>query len=1376
MSTFVHNEPTTLVVLQELGVPERFLASANRTVTASVEIISALPNAFGAICLNAVGLQSFLANDPLWNYLKVFLSPKWHQPLVTNDVPHLAGSSIDELFRHQPAIKEQGYAHINKWCIQALKDIKVLNVGEMEGTHLHKLESEEIKFKRVDSQVCLMMEVVVRFLEGLFQNVAHAKALAGMDCLPILLEMYTLPTLPYDFVVSPATLSFGYVLRSMLEASHVETIAALKSTFVKLINTVNPLLQKSGDLLDCLELTNAQVNIAERDILLKQLIFVKAFVKLFNDLFCTHWLSSLRSITGITALFEGNELLLQIVQLGRDIAQFTLKAKNHLPLKWIEDFEVPFDPKDRTVMEEAGIKKEILDDVNLLNISKWNLNWCAIPILDLPADIHSTIVNLEKVICSRKSSEHGLNQSLDGLVRQYANLMKNLLECDHVVKLKYGVDLVCALLIESRHGSKSIQTIVLYYFSEFGGLELMTKKLQYLVSDPVAISTLTAQGIVENILSVLAAVINDKRFHDSVYTATLVGRQRNKNHPEYFDSHMFLVRMRTLILKSVLDIYHHENFTKLTPSICNLVLKCIITVYSAAGEKPRDVATIIRNATLDGLQASIFSLATAAPRPVADPNKITILVDMGFPESAARTALENCSNNVSRAADYLLNHPGVVATARDSAESGQSNLAAEVFEGENDEDDESGESENDSFSEDEEDDDSQEGSVSGVEENVAEGEATVAKARDETISTLNQLRETSAPNLVPRALQILSQVNDSVILIIKELLSFVAKDTIISSVVEPLFVLIKGDSGQMVSSITLFSMLLMDPAIQTSILKSPAFDTNWFFSLLGKANKVEKWISPLLLVFEAILTIKDEESEPLAIENGKPITVKKRQKESRVSLDSMLVLNSELIRVLGFNDIDTISLTSILRILVIITQKHEVAETFMENGGIKLLFQPELIARFPFQHAIVMMILRHICESPATLKILMGSEINYFLSYPRSRSIEISNFIKGTTFIMLRDLETFKEILVDCADLADFNPGSLHYLAIKSEENQENTITDGPLESVASAKLVEYLAVEIFQTKSTPVPVEPSDKAKLHLARTAQLQCLSELIVVFPRCKIDLIAFTNKKNSKSGQVKATPKNSFLNFLLTEILPKESAVYSGASEVSKYSLKESSWTMGLITSLCTIREKHINKKYYGELQLVQSCVLDSIHRNLKDTVSSEDIRLSNLEAYADLCTRILIVQQQINTREKMNDKTAYFHLAKLMIDKGFAELFTTAIGKLDTAAPGTKNIVKILLKPINCLTKAAIGLGREVDSSSKTPRKSIANFENAFNEVQDDVFMEERPEITDLYRNSALGILEPASAETSSEESDSQMDYDSFDEDDDEDGSEEVFQF
>ena len=72
----------------------------------SPEALSCIPSAFGAICLNASGLQLFQSSHSLESFFEIFENPE-HVKCLKND-PHLVrslGTTFDELVRHHPALK-----------------------------------------------------------------------------------------------------------------------------------------------------------------------------------------------------------------------------------------------------------------------------------------------------------------------------------------------------------------------------------------------------------------------------------------------------------------------------------------------------------------------------------------------------------------------------------------------------------------------------------------------------------------------------------------------------------------------------------------------------------------------------------------------------------------------------------------------------------------------------------------------------------------------------------------------------------------------------------------------------------------------------------------------------------------------------------------------------------------------------------------------------------------------------------------------------------------------------------------------------------------------------------------------------------------------
>ena len=106
MATFVHNEPTSLTIIQEIGLPEAFYKVVESGVEPSFEVIQAIPNALGALCLNQVGQDQLAARPSIIpGLLSIFTSERHLRVLQDKENAVLIGTSIDELIRHHPFLK-----------------------------------------------------------------------------------------------------------------------------------------------------------------------------------------------------------------------------------------------------------------------------------------------------------------------------------------------------------------------------------------------------------------------------------------------------------------------------------------------------------------------------------------------------------------------------------------------------------------------------------------------------------------------------------------------------------------------------------------------------------------------------------------------------------------------------------------------------------------------------------------------------------------------------------------------------------------------------------------------------------------------------------------------------------------------------------------------------------------------------------------------------------------------------------------------------------------------------------------------------------------------------------------------------------------------
>ncbi|KAJ8481173.1 hypothetical protein ONZ45_g15389 [Pleurotus djamor] len=282
MSTFIHNEPTSLPTIQESGLPETFYRAIEGGLEASIEasVIQAIPNAIGALCLNEAG-QKQLASRPsiIPTIFSIFVSERHLKVLLDKENAVLMGTAIDELIRHHPSLKgiifdslksvmtkieDMGNAwkpegDFAKWyALTSKKEVEIeevlmvdseletLPTGDQDVTMDDgqentpaaqaiveeplddpKLESDEASKRPHDNQIVSFIDTINRFLEGLFQHPPHCKDFVSLVGLGALGRISSLPCLPYDFASSVASDSMVQVMRTLAEICTTETVQHL---------------------------------------------------------------------------------------------------------------------------------------------------------------------------------------------------------------------------------------------------------------------------------------------------------------------------------------------------------------------------------------------------------------------------------------------------------------------------------------------------------------------------------------------------------------------------------------------------------------------------------------------------------------------------------------------------------------------------------------------------------------------------------------------------------------------------------------------------------------------------------------------------------------------------------------------------------------------------------------------------------------------------------------------------------------------------------------------------------------------------------------------------------------------------------------------
>lgn len=1135
---------------------------------------------------------------------------------------------------------------------------------------------------------------------------------------------------------------------------------------------------------------------------------------------------------------------------------------------------------------------------------------------DIPMDISSFFRGILKTICHRRVLSEGSRKISQVMIDQLARDAMESLNWSRGIQSKHSFDFLSlalthlrGLICEERGSGSLFQAYIAFSISQNSkftplldlAIQLVDEKLPNLVvlkngdeaskKEEAEKSINQLNAVVDIIADLCQCLVSDRYHQESPHTATLFARLKDSGALS-FDPVAFLIQMRLEIFPSFVQLLLSPSLSNLTSYAINRVVGTMLLVLKRDGEQS-SAATRAAPAPASGLPFSIAALsqqifggrpvssglpvsaaasATAPPR--ADPAKVDILADMGFPRPAAEIALSRCGNNVSRAADYLLTHPEVLShvpepapaastssgpdavpvsdnaeasapatTTEEVAESsaaasGPSNPTDAIPRDAAPMEQETEESSN--FVQEPPVDPEVTGKSTGGEDKGKDADNS-AEIKEKNLADLSELRASKSSLVYDRVVSLLTEL-ESVTLVfgLKELLcldsmkipSIAARiiasvvgyhDLLLSGVYESDAAALKRIQTSLYLHYHMLALIVSDSKtaktieIQRSVLSSDEFRSLSPLGLLSRVQDFQLWLSPLLLVLESYMSFCDEPTEVSL--RADPVLFDKAPdvKAEKISMETRITLISDLIRIVSIQSLDTNSLHVLLRLIARLTLKWPVALSFVENGGFQALFKYEKYSAFPTHQSIIMIIARHCLEEPQLLQGLMKEELKKFLKHPRARSVDLAFLIKSCGHIIVRSTEDFVSAIGSVCKLNSYSATpSLRSIQISLQESAldepaPSSSTDAPLSLITrESDPTKTPSGTPYKFSSNPKLEEMADVSKVVQFLTGQLislkhkesslskyntqcfllQSLCELFVSFPKTKVDFIKSSMRKSFKQTPKANSSKNVILGYLLHEVVPVD-LMLDDATVIAKDELDhhiESAWACRFLTALCYFREGYLDNPLPNELQAIRVFVIDALLKALKDAISQDEalafeIRHGKTVSLANLCHDLLNPKLVVTPYEATRLEAHSLAVAKLMIEKGFVSVFISALAGLDINHPSCFKVVFSFLQPLDSLASAAIKIGKTVDTSlsisstSKSGAKKIPSlFDNALQDLEDEgaSHIGQTPhEISDMFRNSALGMLEPSLQDhhddsEDSDVSDEEDEFDEFDEMDEED--------
>ncbi|KAF8985816.1 hypothetical protein BGZ46_001784 [Entomortierella lignicola] len=703
MASFIHNEPTSLTILQDAKIPQTLLASLSMDIPASTDVVASIPGAFGAICLNTAGLEMFNKDFKLEKFFSVFTSVRHIRAFQDSDIASSLGLSVDELVRHQPSLKPALMNEIILMLEKVLDLSSIDHISAEDMTHCtlqktrstdapppgESIDGDNAKDDKNESLVPMMIEGAARFCENFFQNTSSAKDFLKANGINILMKFYSLETLPYDLASTPAFLTLSYLIKMLSETNPSDAVTVVIKETIKLLDNVKPLLESTNaesDLIKYIDISeSSEADIEQGNRTLRSLISLYGLSGLLSDMFCAPAFSHGRNSASVLTAFvnaEGDKALRGLGQLHRMCVWETIAMKRILQKRWCDpslkakklqnvvpvagtiDFSVEELTKEDKDSETISAITDMYNPA-VINTKYFNFVLTQTPhcITPMYQGMMKALFNRRDMETTQRTNAFKVADALSMVLQSHVlweRPSKSSVVADKNIYLTTMLRLLPFLMLDDRN-PPTLQTVLVASFVRTGGLQTLFTTLDSVLlevnADVSADDKVKLYSTIEVILSVLQTITSSKLLYDSSHTSTLTSRDFGYRGNDFFNPQEFLVEVRLTILPKVKALWLDSTLNSCPAALVRQLIQTLINILKAEGELKPEL-----NSGPSVILGGIPNLFGARPL-VADPGSVSMLQDMGFPRAAATIALTRCGNQIDRAAEYLLTNPGVVAAA-----------------------------------------------------------------------------------------------------------------------------------------------------------------------------------------------------------------------------------------------------------------------------------------------------------------------------------------------------------------------------------------------------------------------------------------------------------------------------------------------------------------------------------------------------------------------------------------------------------------------------------------------------------------------------------------------------------------------------------------
>ncbi|KIY50356.1 hypothetical protein FISHEDRAFT_64973 [Fistulina hepatica ATCC 64428] len=1141
MAAFVHNEPTSLAAIQEARLPDFFYAAIEQGIEPSFEVIQAIPNALGALCLNENG-QAQLAAHPsvIPTLLSILTSERHVKVLSEKDNAQNFGGSVDEIMRHHPSLKASVFAAMRaalsqietyggvwqpsketrKWYVmngmrqEPEQDVRMSDASSSTGVATQSVPRGSPKAKSKDKEslfeeprneniIVTYIDVFHRFLEGLFGYTAHVRDfITEVDGLATLGRLTRLPCLPFDYGHSIAFDSVITVVRTTNEVSATETLQMLARILKESMEETREFWKADGPYgisgPDIAESNKGKGKAKPMDIakgtsqlsamcrvdqaheeavnrMYRALVALDIRLALLSDVFQTSGYSHGRGAISLLQIFMNaspSETIASLGSLYRTIVWEALLFRIEMVRQGLSVDRI--DPDGDQEMEDAdqpttgtpAPTTSATTDASAAsaerNMLEQNITLLKGLTSELPRNLEMFFQSVVRMFHGRRNPDAQQKRQIQESSAALAEMMLRSLQPTDDVGLPEKTSLfmyfatilglINSLLVDERTTSSTLHTMQLRAFFTVGGIDAIFQVCQILATSIAAIATIkeesrsdeqtkelaAAFAALEVALHLILPLISAKPLFESSQTASMMSRDKDESHPDYFQPHDFLVRLRLAVLPGLLGLWD-ASWLKVAPvGVNKLILRAIIELANGENEDPK------RDVGLLGDMVPPLPGAASLIQPPAGPDETRIqqLMDMGFPRSAAERALIRTRNNVNAAADFLINQPfPFPPDPPASIPVPVEQLVAQT--------DTPAAGGDDTFLSD---------STSPPEANAA-GPSTGNQAQTpspgpvkragEWRAELNAAREALKESISRKCLSLLDEHSDLIFDVRNAFVKSMGKQQehairgLISDIKDFSPYAYDVQEQPLANRCRLLASILSEaPNVIPADVRQVLLDSLLALLLsspgLGDSQEatMPKWLASHLLVIESLLMLF-EEPKPITLpKEGEPV-INEDLFVVPLPTEGRSIVFDFCLKLLMLPSLPSDEFLSCLRIFVLLTRYNDLALQFVGRGGLEAMFKRLRSSTMPGSSSYVIIILRHVAEEPGTLERIMRQSIQRFLGQPRSRAPDVGPYVKNCSAMALRDPKAFIQATLELCQLSAPYASSSH-ISLKDQKSGDN--------------------------------------------------------------------------------------------------------------------------------------------------------------------------------------------------------------------------------------------------------------------------------------------------------------------------------------------------